>query len=78
MAGPSRHPMAVASEWVGRIMTAVIMMVGPAWLCDRYVASRGWTLVALLAGVAAGTAYLIVTVRGLAERDRGGRRGGSR
>ena len=63
MAGPEQNPIALAYEWVGRILAAVAMMVGPAWLCDRYVGPGLLSVLALVVGVVVGTAYLLFATR---------------
>jgi len=73
VAGPTRNPVGLAYEWVGRILAAVLMMVGPAWISHRYLGPGPWTLMALALGVIAGTGYLIMIVRAVGGAEGNGK-----
>ena len=65
--GPeNRHPMAVAMQWVGRIMAAAAIMVLPGlmaqWL-GRKISADWITLVGFCIGLATGIYYLIAVTR---------------
>jgi hypothetical protein len=61
-----RHPMAVAMEWVGRIMAAAAMMVLPGiggqWI-DRRLGTQWITLVGLALGLSLSIYYLLAITR---------------
>ena len=65
MAGPEQNPIALAYEWVGRILAMVAMMFGPAWLCDRYFGGGVATLLAVAVGVVMGTTYLLLVTHAI-------------
>ncbi len=49
----------LAYEWATKIITVALLMMGPAWLCERFLGRSIWTLVALAVGVVAGFVYLL-------------------
>ncbi len=58
--GPS--PLALALEWVSRILAAVVVMVGPGLLgqwADARWGTRHWALLGFAVGMPIGLAYLI-------------------
>ncbi len=65
---PQPSPMALALEWVSRILAAVLVMVGLGlggqWL-DRKFGTRYWVLVGFLIGLPVGLGYLIWITRRL-------------
>ncbi len=56
---PDFRAVGLAYEWATKIIAMALMMVGPAWLCERLWGRTRWTLVALAFGVIAGFLYLL-------------------
>jgi hypothetical protein len=63
--------MAVAMEWVSRILAVVVVMIAPgllgSWLDDRWGTSF-LTLFGFALGLTAGTAYLLAITKAKAPR----------
>jgi hypothetical protein len=61
-----RPPMALAMEWVSRILAVVVVMIAPGllggWL-DKRLGTGFLTLLGFALGLTAGTAYLLVVTR---------------
>ncbi len=62
----------LAYEWATKIITIAVIMVGPAWLCERLLGRTAWTLLALAVGVTAGFVYLLWLTGALVSADKRG------
>ena len=60
--------MAVASEWTSRALSAVVLMLGPAWAAHYFLGIDAVTMLALVAGMALGITYLLLVTGSLKTR----------
>ena len=56
---PDFRAVGLAYEWATKIIAMAVVMVGPAWLCERLWGRTPWTFVALAIGVVTGFVYLL-------------------
>gem|GEM_PF-592332 len=70
--GDDRHPIAIASEWVSRITTVVIMMILPGlfgqWL-DKYWGTHFLALVGFALGLPTSIWYLLRITKEIEKQD---------
>jgi len=60
------HPIGLATEWVTRVLTVVILMVGPGLLgswVDQRLGTQFLVLVGFVFGLIAGIYYLLVLTK---------------
>lgn len=65
------HPIGRAAEWVTRVLTVVILMVGPGFLgnwIDQKLGTRFLVVLGFLFGLTAGIYYLLVLTKVIKKR----------